>query len=80
MEKSADRIIVTPRLIALDPLILVGMVESLHSSVTLLAENSVFALTPAQTLLQSLAVFRRIFKILGRSPEVSGVVCEITGF
>ena len=72
--ESTDIKFVTPMLIAHDPLILIRVVQSLHSGVTLVAHQPFWTLVPAKPIDQSLTIFWGILKELRWSSEVSCVM------
>ena len=76
--KCANIKLVTSVLVAHDSLVLVRMIEPLNSCVTLLTFNSFRAQIPPQTIDESFTIFWCILEQIRRSPEISGVMCEIT--
>lgn len=65
---------VTPLFVTHDPLVFLWVVQTLHSSVTLIAFDALWTGVPTNSINQSLTVFRGIFEQIWRSSEVSCMV------
>ena len=74
MVERTDLQLVAPLLITSDPLVLLRMVKPLDHSVALPALQTLRTRVPPMTVLQHVAVLRRIAEEHGRSPKVSHVV------
>lgn len=74
MVKRANVHLVAPRTVALNALVLVWMVESLHGGVALAALDPLLAVVPAKAILEGLAVLGGVLNQIGRSSEVAGVM------
>ena len=76
--ESTDVELVTPLLVAHDPLVLVWVVESLHSGVALATLDPSRTGVPSSTTDQCLAVLWCILKQIWWSPEVPSMMGEDT--
>lgn len=72
--EGTDLRLVAALAVAVDALVLVGVVEALHSGVTLVAHYTLLALVPADALNQGFAIFREVPKDLRRAAEVARMV------
>ena len=75
MVESANVKFVTPLLIAHDPFVFLGMVQTLHGGVTLATFNTAWTSVPCYSCNQSLTIFWSIFKQVWRSSKISSMVC-----
>ena len=78
MVKCANVKLITSVLVAHDSLVLVRMIKALNGCMTLLTFNSFWTQIPPQTIDESFTIFWCILEQIRRSPEISGVMCEIT--
>ncbi len=74
VEERADLRLVAAGAVAVDALVLVGVVQPLHCGVALVAEQALGAHLPALVRAHDLAVLRRVLKDLRRPAEVPHVV------
>lgn len=72
--EGTDVEFVAPVLVTHYPLVLVWVVESLHGSMTFIAQQSFGALVPAKPIYQSFTILRGVLKELWWPSEVSCVV------
>jgi len=80
MMKSADLSLVASQFIAIDSLVLVGMVQSLNCSVAFGTFQSQGTLIPTYSFAQYFTVFRCVLKDFRRSSEISKVMRVDTTF
>jgi len=73
--ESAYFLLIAPRSITVDPLILVRVVETLNSRVTFITLKTFITFIPANTFNKGLTILRQILEKFRWPSEVSGVVC-----
>jgi hypothetical protein len=66
--------LIAPKLVAINPLVLIRVVQTLYGGMAFGAFESVWTLVPAETFLKNFTVFRGILEYLRGSSKVAQVV------